>query len=730
MLNRQIVRSRTNQYYVFHTRLCPDRPRNQRPRDFLDQTFAEQFVRGFNSRVKSRFWVNLASKLTDFSQWQQNSRREPIDKYVAKRLVSGHIQAFEIEDYDNLVKGSKQKRIPTKTGMAYRFAPAAIQLVSRVDKVKQFSNTAEAEAFLKTLNLETEQLDELSKTLELPTTPGTATSKADSKANDKSNDKALIAPISQALVNGDIIVTEEPPSSPPKSEASRETSQALTGKTAQQIAAGASAMGATDTAKAAAIAQQLSQARTPTCNLSKLIVSCNHNGRKAEADAQTKSTPTLSVVASETDKKGFDIIKAKLETDDPCSYHQSSSSSIQPMPAKTIKGSLENTYHLASAPIANPIKVLWLPSIKPRAYKISANACDRFEQSAIAVNVYPDIAWDASVGYAFGGRKSSRGKDKNGIAKNTHEDTAGKFTGKFELNYDGKKEDLTADYKNGIDEVLTKLDWITQKIDEFFAKLGENSAVSLEPSWPDIQIKYSAALKEDKNNNEVMSSYALSVAATPLIGLKGSIDAFPILLAAAKANPLGHPVASIMEAAQKGIGNDSTPVSLKGEIKLEFSIDTKVGIDFSTTGENGRDKKETRSESAIDMLFQLEGTVGVKGHAWIVQFEKNYKAGMRSGFVGKVIIERDDVGYYWYTRFLFNGLTVYFTEYEKVKTKLTAEQLALKRMGKLPDEMSQSTTKEFTWLEPEADTEAPTDTDTAAGSAATQSSNRHYLIRF
>ncbi|MCP4233859.1 MAG: hypothetical protein GY770_09825, partial [Aestuariibacter sp.] len=173
-----------------------------------------------------------------------------------------------------------------------------------------------------------------------------------------------------------------------------------------------------------------------------------------------------------------------------------------------------------------------------------------------------------------------------------------------------------------------------------------------------------------------------------------------------------------------------TPVSLKGEIKLEFSIDTKVGIDFSTTGENGRDKKETRSESAIDMLFKLEGTVGVKGHAWIVQFEKNYKAGMRSGFVGKVIIERDDVGYYWYTRFLFNGLIVYFTEYEKVEKKLTAIERKMLALGKTPDQLSQSTTKEFTWLEPEADTEAPADTDTAAGSAATQSSNRHYLIRF
>ncbi|MCP4290811.1 MAG: hypothetical protein GY780_03130, partial [bacterium] len=96
--------------------------------------------------------------MTGFSSGQRNSRREPIEKYVAKCLVSGRIQAFEIEDYDNLVKGSKQKRLTTKTGMAYRFAPAAIQLVSRVDKVKQFSNTAGAEAFLKTLNLETEQL--------------------------------------------------------------------------------------------------------------------------------------------------------------------------------------------------------------------------------------------------------------------------------------------------------------------------------------------------------------------------------------------------------------------------------------------------------------------------------------------------------------------------------------------------------------------------------------------
>jgi len=169
----------------------------------------------------------------------------------------------------------------------------------------------------------------------------------------------------------------------------------------------------------------------------------------------------------------------------------------------------------------------------------------------------------------------------------------------------------------------------------------------------------------------------------------------------------------------KGVGGDESFASFEADTQLVFSVETKVSIKFNSVGDNGKSNGKTKSEQAIAIDLQFEGLIGVKGHVWIFKYEKNYRAGIKSGFVGKAIIEKDEKGFFWYSDFTFNGLTIYFTKYEKLEKSVQAKNSRIAGdFGVLPNQAEDSSTTSFTWFKSEHDTETPTP------------SNRRYLIEF
>jgi len=712
MLNRQITTTSFGQRYTFRLRNSGSLPKSLVPERFSDLSLALQFVRTLNLPTSHwRSFTHFGSTL-NYSGWRSSNPWAKIDHFIARCLVRGEIQAFKIRATVSLVSSKAQRQFKNDYGKSYHFFPASSLLSSKPKKVESITTKESALTLIKKLNLSKPQLIELNKALDLPCDVDYL------KLNDI---------LSEALANSEvIIVTEEPHlKSSPDQDASSEAATDSAADTSPHPTANSGSSDDSDKNK--------DDEEKVICKLTKLIVSCAHDGRKQEVTSKSAATPTLDVVASETATRGFDKIKATIEVDAPCGSHTSSSSSISPKPAKTVKGSLENTYHLACSPVSNPLRYLWLPSIKPTTYKIAASSCERFSPASVAVNVYPKIKWNVAVGYSFGREDASQGSaivDGNKVAKNEHKSNAGKFVGKMEYHYDEDKRDFTNEYKNGIDEILTNIDGVRDKVDTFLSKLGEDAPVKLKVFWPQLNIKYETELAEDSASAEVNSSYALSVSANPLIGLRGSLDLFPVILKAAKANPAAASIASILEVAMDGVGHDEGVASLKADIQLLFKLETKVTIDFSTKGHNGKDDAKAKAEQAIEMVFKLEGIVGVKGHAWIIKFQKSYRAGIKTGFVGKVVVERDDVGYFWYSRFLFNGLVVYFTKYEKLEKSVEAADSKRNKYKKLPDKLMDTSTREWTWIEPDPDDGAPSDTDTPAGTAATQSANKHYIIKF
>ena len=690
---------------------------------FTDKNAALQFV--INLQVPIFYWENLAQGNSFFSycNWKNANPWASIESYIAHALTQGSVQAYKSSSLVDINQSIEKRRFK-HSGLTFEFLPASCLLTDAPKEQKKFGSLAEIQGFLNTLYPAREQLTDLVQSLNL-TVPASSTTNA----------SVMNEALGQALMKGEIVITQEAEARKPAAEdALNEVVEAVVVSTAHEIAPAPAA--ATESSNS----DDKEDDEEKVCELTKLTVTCDHDDRKQVITSDSNIVPSLNVVASEKDRSGFEKITATIEANAPCGNHTSSSTSIQPSPMKTTKGTLSNIYELACEPVTNPLNVLWLPSIKPKRYKVSANACDRFSPAAVEVNVFPKIKWNASVGYSFGNKELDRTTNKNvttGLTdvSNKHTNKSGKFHGKMELYYDEKKKDLALEYKSGIDKVLSNIDDITDKVDSFLEKICDGKfndlGVKFEVFWPNISIKYEAELLEDNDSTEVISNYALTVAADPLIGMKGSLDLFPVLLKAAKSTGAGAPVAVILEAAQKGVGNDKSIASLQADIKLVFSVDVKTAIKFSTKGTNGKDNAECKSEQAISIDLQFEGLIGVKGHVWVIKFEKSYKAGIKTGFVGKIIIDRDDKGYFWYSRFLFNGLTVSFTKYEKLEKNISQDDNTFDELGEsIPDQTEESTSKDYVWLEPSPDDEAPNDTTTAAGSPVTQSRNKHYLIEF
>jgi len=75
-------------------------------------------------------------------------------------------------------------------------------------------------------------------------------------------------------------------------------------------------------------------------------------------------------------------------------------------------------------------------------------------------------------------------------------------------------------------------------------------------------------------------------------------------------------------------------------------------------------------------------------------------------------------------------LIVTFTKYEKVEKTVDNDIELESIFDNTPSAMENSTSKEFVWMEPDPDTESPSDTETAQGSESTRATNRHYLVKF
>lgn len=677
------------------------------PLFFSDTLSAKRFLRNFTA--EPQFWASVAHKYANYRDLGPNVT--PLD-LISQLLVSRSIQIFKVPE---LHEYSRSKAFRDRNGDQVSLVAAAAVVAESSTRIRDILNPQAAEELLDNLSLDNDGLEDIVATLNLdPANHGGLVAPLDSVGAASCSARDLVA---NALSSGQIVAQNVSSNSTnSQNEAQTEEAPANQGPGDRPVE---------DSTEAAPPAEQTEE--EPICELQKLTVACSH-GRSAEMTKDSVATLSLDVVASETAKRGFEKITASVNTSGVCGEHTNSCTSITPAPKSTKLEALKSEYQLACDPISNPLKVLWLPSITPRTYKIAAKACNAFSPRSVEVNVYPNVKWNLNIAYSTGGTETKRELTETGSSVE-HKDKASGFSGKVEYHYDEWKEDFSVKYKTGIDTILSQLNWMREKVDQVLKQLSGSSSVALEVNWPQFSAMYETSLAETSGANTVDSTYNIKLEANPLIGLKGSLDAFPPLLKTAKSSVAWAPVAVILEAAMKGVGSDTSVASLKAELSLIFTVESVISLNFSASGTNGNSDTDCKSEQALTINLSFEGTVGAKGHIWIVKFEKKYKAGIKSGFTGKIIIDKDDTGFYWYSRFLFNGLVLYFTKYEKLEKDVSNTQMAGEDFFGVPDEAENSATIEKVWLKPSPDKDEPNNT-TGSTTGETDPSLRHYLIRF
>lgn len=696
-IQKSVVKNRFGEFYKLQLPRESNAQLTLKSEAFWNEESTQQFIN--NLTVPNGYWREIINEYNTMPSSSELTNNE-IEEKVAGLMMQGQLKLYPV-DIPDIVEHPPEKRVlKGSDDILYRFTSISSLLLNDASETKRFKNTDEASAFISQLNPSNEQLTTIASELKIniPTTAAL-------------NPSETINAIVEELISGNIVIIVDKTSSAPSTK-----KEALSNSDVGNREAGLGTDGNS-------INESKKDNNNKICELTSFTVKCKHD-RSLEMKKGMAAILEFDVIASEKYKKDFEKITATAKITDVCGDHINNTSSIQPSPKSVVKSASSNIYTLTCEPYTNPIQNIWLPSVEPVSYTISPSADKKYEPSNVVVNVYPKIKWHGEMAYSFGEKESKRAENKNSALENTHTNKPSKFSGKLELTYDGKKEDIGSEYKDSIDEVLNKLDWVRDKVDKVLSYFDGGESITLTVGWPNIKIAYTSELKESKGR-EVVCDYRFSIGAAPLIKITGSVDFYPVLM---KSLPATHGVYKVLEQVKKGVGNEKGFAHLEGEIKLELTVSSAINVNFVSSGSNGKDNNNNKAESAIDIQFQLEGSVSAKGHVWVIKFEKSYKVGIKSGFVGKVIIDKDDEGIYWYSRFLFNGLVIYFTKYEKIEKEISNSSKKAKKFG--TKQLETNSTKEWVCIDPDPDEEAPYETEKLESQSELDTSDKHYLITF
>jgi hypothetical protein len=204
MLTSQIFKSRAGLHYTL--RLAHQNvgslPKAIKPEYFNNQFAALFFVN--NLQVPVFFWENLAhgNSFYSYPNWKNANPGKRIEEYIAQALTQGSVRVYKTVSLSELKKSRQSRSFKDSLGKRFELQPVASLLMNARADVKPVLNKAGAEKVLQDLNITAESAKSLTKSLNLPTTSG-------SSSNNSSNSNSIDV-LTTALVNGDIVLTQQP----------------------------------------------------------------------------------------------------------------------------------------------------------------------------------------------------------------------------------------------------------------------------------------------------------------------------------------------------------------------------------------------------------------------------------------------------------------------------------------------------------------------------------------
>ncbi len=435
----------------------------------------------------------------------------------------------------------------------------------------------------------------------------------------------------------------------------------------------------------------------PTCTLEKVIVKCRH-GSSVEISKETRSVPSLNVIATETNKTGLDLISAEIQASELCATHKNSSFSISKEHEITSKTASKIEFKVNCDPWnrSNLFERIWLPSVKPKTYGLAIKAtCEApdIQVKRVNINVYPDMKWHWSTEIDFGKLEFIPGK-----AKVKYSDLV--IDGNVDLTYDGKKYDAKEKYQEYITKPLDGFKKICDSIAKVLEIINDPKAAlmrigtqtnQLKPAegedntdgnetrliidWPKLNIDYDSSFIENTTTHHVEHDYSIKLTAKPLLEIDIQVDVLDSMISLA---PL--PVAELMRYAKKRVEQEfeeDQEVGLRGELDIIFTVKSTININQSEI--KGRQNAAENSVSVepvkgdIKIPAKLKGVVKAEGKWFVISFNVHYEMSGDTEWSGSYEFGNDDNGIYCSNTVEFKGIDVTLTKYEEVKVKLETE---------------------------------------------------------
>jgi len=402
------------------------------------------------------------------------------------------------------------------------------------------------------------------------------------------------------------------------------------------------------------------------CAVKSMVVKCGHAERsyslklpQNEKDKADNPNKELQVIAgnSKTPDKISVTVKPKKTL---CKEHKPKSVLVSSLPKKISYKTNAVDFEALSKKPNSWFKYVWLPAIAPYEYTVKPNSCYGCSSDLDAlVKVYPDINWNVSVKLGLGGISESYTSTSSKSEYTSTEDSWS-LQGNASLQYNGKEHKLEADFKQYIETTLEFMNVIKDCSDTVLPKINEMGNAKLEITWPALELSLSGYFEELSDKHLVDTAYALSFKASPLMGVKGTVDILDWLLKAG--GPIGLTLSKIKAIAAEGIGKEGV-LYAKAVIAIDMSVEAQIETSIEAK-KNLRETNPTVSGEVVgEIPFTLEGKAHAEGDAFWVHFNIGVICGGTFSVGTKLKAYHDEIGVFLQGEFFFTGLIFYYAVY-------------------------------------------------------------------
>ncbi len=391
------------------------------------------------------------------------------------------------------------------------------------------------------------------------------------------------------------------------------------------------------------------EAPAETCELKKLEVACEHEGKRKfkvvlpPADGTKKPYDVLEVLAGDA---AADPIKATITMAKPrCALHKDAIVIQRPDGKSEARAEETITYPVKHQGIVierDVLLLIWPWNRPPVDYRFTARACRAAKSAAVLVRVYP--ALEVSFGLKLGLNTDDRIKEKIGKAQGAgrvekrgrpaHTDWELEIKG--EIKYGDHKLELSRKFENKIKDWAAFNRLIKRAIDKFTELFYTYTGVTILPEFPSLALSYEGKFKEIEKSWKVGSEWSFSLKLDPLIGITAKLDILDVMISALEKTQF-----AVIARGLKKVKDFAKSKGQVFEIYLSFGgriageIGAKKKLEELRAGPFGEVKGEVKVEFGAKASF---------GSQSIVSFKVGAEAKASTGLGAKLQLDSDKKG--------------------------------------------------------------------------------------